>query len=329
MSIRFRMTGAATQTRHPPPAGQASALPQVPASSSRLQRHRTPRPAGSAGRTAACPSRWRYSASRWARPGHTAPAGQNGPPGRCHASARTSAASRERCPAAARQAGQPERCPASARAGQPAGTRRGSARAIRRQASRRRPTSRDRSGSRPAAAGRPRPARQARSSSARGKPARRRRQPSPRAKPGASRPPSPAPRPPAGASAAPPRSPPDKPAVSASQAQTGPSQGRPASRTTGRRLGQVLIDLGYIDDDQLWEILDEAKNAGKLLGQAAIARGPHHRNAAACRPSPISSACSLLDRRGTQADARGPDRRPRDRWPASTRCCRSPYRTAS
>src|SRR5262245_43443521 len=30
--------------------------------------------------------------------------------------------------------------------------------------------------------------------------------------------------------------------------------------TSGRKLGQVLVDLGYIDDDQLWEILDEAKN---------------------------------------------------------------------
>src|SRR5262249_22395921 len=45
-----------------------------------------------------------------------------------------------------------------------------------------------------------------------------------------------------------------------------------ASRT-GRRLGQVLIDLGFIDDDQLWDILDEAKSSAQLTGQVAVARG--------------------------------------------------------
>jgi type IV pilus assembly protein PilB len=45
------------------------------------------------------------------------------------------------------------------------------------------------------------------------------------------------------------------------------------SRSGGRKLGQVLIDLGFIDDDQLWEILDEAKNSGIQIGQAALNRG--------------------------------------------------------
>jgi type IV pilus assembly protein PilB len=45
-----------------------------------------------------------------------------------------------------------------------------------------------------------------------------------------------------------------------------------ASRT-GRRIGQVLIDLGFIDEDQLWDILEEAKNTGQLTGQTALARG--------------------------------------------------------
>jgi type IV pilus assembly protein PilB len=40
-----------------------------------------------------------------------------------------------------------------------------------------------------------------------------------------------------------------------------------------RKIGQVLIDLGYIDEDQLWEILDEAKQTGQPTGQAAVARG--------------------------------------------------------
>ncbi|MGL4550701.1 MAG: ATPase, T2SS/T4P/T4SS family [Gemmataceae bacterium] len=40
-----------------------------------------------------------------------------------------------------------------------------------------------------------------------------------------------------------------------------------------RKFGQVLIDLGYLDEDQLWELLDEAKNAGIRTGQAAVQRG--------------------------------------------------------
>jgi type IV pilus assembly protein PilB len=45
-----------------------------------------------------------------------------------------------------------------------------------------------------------------------------------------------------------------------------------ASRT-GRKLGQVLIDLGFMDEDQLWDVLEEAKNTGQLTGQTAVARG--------------------------------------------------------
>ena len=41
----------------------------------------------------------------------------------------------------------------------------------------------------------------------------------------------------------------------------------------GRRIGQVLIDLGFVDEDQLWDVLEEAKNTGQLTGQAAVARG--------------------------------------------------------
>src|SRR5436189_296502 len=49
--------------------------------------------------------------------------------------------------------------------------------------------------------------------------------------------------------------------------------GSAASHTGGRKIGQVLIDLGFIDDGQLWEILDEAKNTGVLTGQVAVSRG--------------------------------------------------------
>jgi type IV pilus assembly protein PilB len=39
-----------------------------------------------------------------------------------------------------------------------------------------------------------------------------------------------------------------------------------------RKLGQVLIDLGYLNEDQLWEILEEVKNSGQTTGQVALAR---------------------------------------------------------
>ena len=83
------------------------------------------------------------------------------------------------------------------------------------------------------------------------------------AKPGAT--PAPANKPPA--------KPGGKPAVSASAHKPAPVKAGIASRSSGRRIGQVLVDLGYLDDDQLWEVLEEAKNAGIMMGQAAIARG--------------------------------------------------------
>src|SRR5713226_2514085 len=52
-----------------------------------------------------------------------------------------------------------------------------------------------------------------------------------------------------------------------------PMPAREAAHGSGRRFGQVLIDLGFIDEDQLWDILEEAKNTGQLTGQTAVARG--------------------------------------------------------
>jgi type IV pilus assembly protein PilB len=48
------------------------------------------------------------------------------------------------------------------------------------------------------------------------------------------------------------------------------SGGREGGR---RKFGQVMIDLGFIDEDQLWEVLEEAKTNAQQIGQAAIARG--------------------------------------------------------
>ena len=46
-----------------------------------------------------------------------------------------------------------------------------------------------------------------------------------------------------------------------------------ANKGTGRRFGQVLVDLGFIDEEQLWDILEEAKSTGTRTGQVAQSRG--------------------------------------------------------
>ncbi len=40
-----------------------------------------------------------------------------------------------------------------------------------------------------------------------------------------------------------------------------------------KKLGQVLVDLGFIDEEQLWDVLQEARDSGQLIGQAAVGRG--------------------------------------------------------
>jgi type IV pilus assembly protein PilB len=81
----------------------------------------------------------------------------------------------------------------------------------------------------------------------------------PPAKPVAPKPPGPKPASKSGGAKKPPTAAPVKASV--------------AARTGGRRIGQVLVDLGFIDEDQLWEILDESKNSGQQTGQVAVARG--------------------------------------------------------
>lgn len=94
----------------------------------------------------------------------------------------------------------------------------------------------------------------------------------PPSKPGTPAPAAPVAKPAVPGSAAP-KKPSDKPAIPASKHKPAPVRSGSANRTTGRRIGQVLIDLGYIDEDQLWEILDEAKNSGLMVGQVAVTRG--------------------------------------------------------
>src|SRR3954463_10275410 len=41
-----------------------------------------------------------------------------------------------------------------------------------------------------------------------------------------------------------------------------------------RRLGTILVDMGYLDEDALWKVLEEQKRSGnELLGKAAVRMG--------------------------------------------------------
>jgi len=61
-------------------------------------------------------------------------------------------------------------------------------------------------------------------------------------------------------------------AAKKSAPKAAPVRHNQASRS-GRRFGQVLIDLGFLDEDQLWDILEEGKSTGQPVGQVALARG--------------------------------------------------------
>lgn len=66
-----------------------------------------------------------------------------------------------------------------------------------------------------------------------------------------------------------------KPAAAPQAGKPQPAKRKEAPDNSGgrRKLGQVLVDLGFLDDDQLWDILEEARNSGNQVGQVAITRG--------------------------------------------------------
>jgi type IV pilus assembly protein PilB len=94
------------------------------------------------------------------------------------------------------------------------------------------------------------------------------KQPAP-AKPGTPGKPATPAKPAAKAPAKPAPKPAPKPAAKPGVRHAGPAPGTGGKR----RLGQVLVDLGFADEDQLWELLEEAKNTGQPVGQVAVARG--------------------------------------------------------
>src|SRR5262245_64423035 len=43
---------------------------------------------------------------------------------------------------------------------------------------------------------------------------------------------------------------------------------------SSRKIGQVLVDLGYLTEDQLWDVLSDQKNRPEMvLGQVAVTMG--------------------------------------------------------
>src|SRR5262245_65208656 len=46
-----------------------------------------------------------------------------------------------------------------------------------------------------------------------------------------------------------------------------------AAEAGTRKIGQIMVDLGFIDESQLWDILEEARTNGLRVGQTALSRG--------------------------------------------------------
>ena len=76
-----------------------------------------------------------------------------------------------------------------------------------------------------------------------------------------------------GAPSKPPAKPSLKPAVSADKFKPAPVAGKSAEKASGRRIGQIMVDLGFIDEEQLFAVLEEAKDKFIKTGQAAIGKG--------------------------------------------------------
>ncbi|MFT3879090.1 MAG: ATPase, T2SS/T4P/T4SS family [Gemmatales bacterium] len=80
-----------------------------------------------------------------------------------------------------------------------------------------------------------------------------------------------------------PTAPAAKPGTPAAKAPAKPGAvpgkpGTPAKKqlsTSGgrKKLGQILVDLGLLEEDQLWELLNEARESAQLIGQAALSKG--------------------------------------------------------
>lgn len=78
-----------------------------------------------------------------------------------------------------------------------------------------------------------------------------------------------------------PATPAAKPMAAGKSAASTKAPAKPASRERDwseggggrRKIGQILVDLGFIDDSQLWDILEESRTQGIRVGQVALNRG--------------------------------------------------------
>src|SRR4051812_3599498 len=46
---------------------------------------------------------------------------------------------------------------------------------------------------------------------------------------------------------------------------------RRRSTSARKKIGQVLVDLGFINEDQLWQVLDQHRQTSELTGRTAVA----------------------------------------------------------
>src|SRR5439155_4723240 len=73
--------------------------------------------------------------------------------------------------------------------------------------------------------------------------------------------------------------PPDKKSVEKKPAEKKPAEKKAAREkswtadTGTRKIGQIMVDLGFLDESQLWDLLEEARTNGLRVGQVAMSRG--------------------------------------------------------
>src|SRR5438874_496998 len=64
-----------------------------------------------------------------------------------------------------------------------------------------------------------------------------------------------------------------KPAATKASEKEGRAKAWTGADAGNRKFGQVLVDLGYIDQDQLWDLLEEARNNDVSLSKVVLDRG--------------------------------------------------------
>jgi type IV pilus assembly protein PilB len=69
------------------------------------------------------------------------------------------------------------------------------------------------------------------------------------------------------------KKPPAKPAAKSGAGEPKHAKSWVGADGGNRKFGQVLVDLGYIDQEQLWDLLEEARNADQSLGRIVLDRG--------------------------------------------------------